>query len=96
MTGWLLDTTLCRGCAVRNPSPELSPSSPHNRSIFLYVSAATMAEIRFGIELVADPSRRAELHEWLTHKVRPMFVHRVLAITEDVMFRGRPHGRGRP
>ncbi len=55
----------------------------------LYVSAATIAEIRFGIERIADPSRRAELHEWLTHKVRPMFARRVLAIAEDVMFRLR-------
>jgi hypothetical protein len=33
----------------------------------------TLAEIRFGIERVAEPNRRAELNDWLTHKVRPMF-----------------------
>ena len=55
----------------------------------LYVSAATIAEIRFGIELATEPGRRAELNDWLTHKVRPMFTHRILAITEDVMFRWR-------
>jgi hypothetical protein len=38
----------------------------------LYVSAVTFAEIRFGIELVADASKRAELNDWLAHKVRPM------------------------
>jgi hypothetical protein len=38
----------------------------------LYVSAVTFAEIRFGIELVADASRRAELTEWRARKVRPM------------------------
>lgn len=55
----------------------------------LYVRAVTFAEIRFGIALVAEPGRRAELLDWLTHKVRPMFGQRVLAITEDVMFRWR-------
>jgi len=55
----------------------------------LYLSTVTLVEIRFGIELVADPSRRAELNDWLTHKVRPMFEHRVLSITEDVMFKWR-------
>jgi predicted nucleic acid-binding protein len=55
----------------------------------LYVSAVTFAEIRFGIELVADTSRRAELNNWLAHKVRPMFEERVLPVTEDVMFKWR-------
>ena len=49
----------------------------------------TFAEIRFGIEQIADAGRRAALHDWLTHKVRPMFEQRVLAITEDVMFKWR-------
>jgi predicted nucleic acid-binding protein len=49
----------------------------------------TCAEIRFGIELVTDANRRAELNDWLTHKVRPMFEQRVLAITEDIMFKWR-------
>jgi predicted nucleic acid-binding protein len=55
----------------------------------LFVSAVTFAEIRFGIEMVAEPTRRAELNDWLTHKVRPMFDGRVVAITEDVMFKWR-------
>jgi hypothetical protein len=32
----------------------------------------SLAEIRFGIELVADAGRRRELKDWLAHKVRPM------------------------
>ncbi len=55
----------------------------------LYVSAASLAEIRFGIELVADANRRAELNDWLAHRVRPMFEQRVLPITEDIMFKWR-------
>ena len=49
----------------------------------------TLAEIRFGIELVAEPNRRAELHDWLSHTVRPMFDQRVLPITEDIMLKWR-------
>jgi predicted nucleic acid-binding protein len=55
----------------------------------LYISVVTLAEIRFGIELVGEPGRRAELHEWLTRKVRPMFDQRVLPITEDIMLKWR-------
>jgi toxin FitB len=55
----------------------------------LHVSAVSLAEIRFGIELVRDPSRRAELNDWLAHRVRPMFEQRVLQVTEDIMLKWR-------
>jgi predicted nucleic acid-binding protein len=55
----------------------------------LYISVVTAAEIRFGIELVTEPNRRAELNDWLIHKVRPMFESRILPVTEDIMFRWR-------
>jgi hypothetical protein len=71
-------------------------SSPRSRLSGLFVSPVTFAEIRFGIELVADANRRAALSEWLTHAVRPMFEERVLDVTEDVMFKWRLLGRRRP
>jgi predicted nucleic acid-binding protein len=55
----------------------------------LFVSSVTLAEIRFGIESVSDLGRRAELSDWLEHRVRPMFGQRVLEVSEDVMFRWR-------
>jgi len=55
----------------------------------LYVSAVTLAEIRFGIETAQDSTRRSELEQWLAVKIRPMFAGRRLPITEDVMLRWR-------
>jgi hypothetical protein len=55
----------------------------------LYISVVTLAEIRFGIELVNQAYRRAELNHWLTHKVRPMFDGRVLQITEEILLKWR-------
>src|SRR5439155_26895757 len=55
----------------------------------LYVSTITFAEIRFGIELLDDAGRRAELNEWLATIVRPMFEGRVLPVTEEVMLKWR-------
>ena len=49
----------------------------------------TYAEIRFGIENLADVAHRAALNDWLTHKVRPMFEERTLPVSEDVMFTWR-------
>jgi len=81
-----------------NVLSELRRPKPHARVVafvsgqpldLLYVSSVTFAEIRFGIELVKDASRRMELSEWLEHKLRPMFEDRVLDISEDVMLKWR-------
>ena len=89
MNGWLLDTNILS--ELRRPKPERKvlafiAAQPLD---LLHVSSVTLAEIRFGIESVTDASRRAELNDWLTHRVRPMFEQRVLAISEDVMFKWR-------
>ena len=89
MTGWLLDTNVLS--ELRRPKPDAKvirfvSAQPLE---LLYVSAVTFAEIRFGIELVKDASRRVDLNDWLAHKLRPMFEHRVLAVTEDIMLKWR-------
>jgi hypothetical protein len=89
VTGWLLDTNVLSELRRPKPEPKVLAFVAAQPLDLLYVSSATIAEVRFGIELVADPVRRAELNDWLAHKVRPMFVQRILAITEDVMFRWR-------
>ena len=55
----------------------------------LHVSEVSFAEIRFGVENVGDPVRRAELMGWLSNELRPMFGRRALPVTEDVVFRWR-------
>jgi predicted nucleic acid-binding protein len=89
VTDWLLDTNVLS--ELRRPKANrrvlaFIASQPIER---LYVSVVTLAEIRFGIERLDDAGRRVELHDWLTHKVRPMFAQRVLPVTEDVMFKWR-------
>jgi toxin FitB len=89
VTGWLLDTNILS--ELRRPKPE------HKVLAFvaaqplelLYISTVTLAEIRFGIELLPEAARRSKLNDWLAHKVRPMFEQRVLAITEDIMLKWR-------
>jgi toxin FitB len=89
VTGWLLDTNVLS--ELRRPKPAVTvlafiAGQPLEA---LYISTVTLAEIRFGIELVADAHRRAELQNWLAHKIRPMFEQRILPIVEDVMFKWR-------
>ena len=89
MTGWLLDTNILAELRRPKPEPKVIAFVAAQPLDLLYVSSVTFAEIRFGIELVGDASRRAELNDWLAHKVRPMFEQRVLAVSEDIMFKWR-------
>jgi predicted nucleic acid-binding protein len=89
VSGWLLDTNIISELRRPQPEPRVVAFVAAQPLEHLYISTVTLAEIRFGIELVADVSRRAELTDWLTHKVRPMFDQRVLPVSEDVMLKWR-------
>ena len=89
MNGWLLDTTALSELRKPKPEPKVVAFVKAKPLDLLHVSAATFAEIRFGIELVADAGKRAELTEWLANKMRPMFEGRVMPISEDVMLKWR-------
>lgn len=89
MTGWLLDTNVISELRRPKPEPKVTEFIRSQPLEGLFVSIVTFAEIRFGIELLPDATRRSDLNDWLAHKVRPMFEQRVLAISEDVMFKWR-------
>jgi predicted nucleic acid-binding protein len=87
---WLLDTNILS--EIRKPKPEPRVVTFVSRTPLdeLYVSAVTLAELRFGIDLLTHGSAQwANLSQWLTHTIRPMFNDRVLPVTEDIMFRWR-------
>lgn len=89
MSGWLLDTNVLSEIRRKKPDRKVVAFVGEQPLDLLYVSTVTLAEIRFGIELVTDANRRAELKAWLTHKVRPLFAQRVLDVSEDVSFKWR-------
>ena len=85
MTRYLLVTNVLSELRKPRPEPRVLAFVAEQPLEALYVSAVTLAEIRFGIERVTEANRRAELGVWLTNKVRPMFEQRVLPVSEDVM-----------
>jgi predicted nucleic acid-binding protein len=89
VTGWLLDTNVLSELRRPRPNQKVVAFVASKPLDLLFVSTVTFAEIRFGIERVADAGRRAELNDWLAHKVRPIFEGRALAVSEDVMFKWR-------
>ena len=85
MTGWLLDTNVISELRRPRPNARVRAFVAAQPLEQLFVSTVTFAEIRYGIERVSDPIRRAELGDWLVHRVRPMFDQRVLEVSEDVI-----------
>ena len=89
MTGWLLDTNVVSELRRRKPNQNVVAFVAAQPLERLYLSSVTLAELRFGIELVKDATKRAELTNWLATDVRPLFEQRVLPVSEDVLFRWR-------
>jgi toxin FitB len=89
VTGWLLDTNVLSELRRPKPAPRVVAFVVAQPLELLYLSTVTLAEIRFGIERVTNATKRAELNDWLKHKIRPMFEQRILAITEDIMLKWR-------
>lgn len=69
---WLLDTNVLSELRRPKPEPKVVAFVAAGPLAQLYISVITLAEFRFGIELVGEPNRRAELNDWLMHKVRPL------------------------
>jgi hypothetical protein len=89
VTGWLLDTNVLSELRRAKPNRKVTTFIAAQPLEFLFVSTVTLAEIRFGIERIANAEHRSELNGWLTRRVRPMFEQRVLPISEDVMLKWR-------
>jgi len=89
VSGWLLDTKVISELRRPRPSARVRGFVAGQRLEDLFVSSVTFAQIRYGIETVGDPIRRAELNDWLLHRVRPMFNQRTLEVSEGVMFKWR-------
>ena len=87
MRGWLLDTNTLS--ELRKPKAnrkvvEFVATQPGD---LLFTTEITFAEIRFGVEQLGDPGRRADIHVWLERELRPLFAGRVFSVTEDVLVR---------
>jgi toxin FitB len=89
VTDWLLDTNIVSELRRSRPEANVTGFISAQPLETLYVSVVTFAELRFGIELLGDPVRRATLNDWLANAVRPMFERRTLPVTENVLLRWR-------
>lgn len=86
---WLLDTNVLSELRRQKPNEKVVSFVSSRPLHELYISVVTLAEIRFGIEVVPDVRRRSDLADWLAQSVRPMFDRRILEINEDILLRWR-------
>jgi predicted nucleic acid-binding protein len=89
VTSWLLDTNVLSELRRRKPHRKVVGFVEEQPLDLLFVSTVTLAEIRYGIQLVTDANRRAELSAWLGQTIQPLFAQRVLDVSEGVLFKWR-------
>jgi toxin FitB len=89
VSGFLLDTNVLSELERPRPSPHVLAFIRHAALNTLFLSDVVLAEIRFGVETAATSARRDRLAMWLNDIIRPMFVGRILPVTEDIFLRWR-------
>ncbi|MCY6410699.1 type II toxin-antitoxin system VapC family toxin [Acinetobacter sp. VNH17] len=89
MKGWLLDTNILSELRRSKPHPQVLKFIAEQRNESLFVSVITFAEIRFGIERIADIQKQQALSIWLDKELRPFFMNRVLALDEEIILKWR-------
>jgi predicted nucleic acid-binding protein len=84
--GWLLDTNVVSELRKPHCDARVRTWADEQPAPHLFLSTVTLAEIRYGIELLgpADPLRR-RLESWLARELRPWFADRICAIDEEVL-----------
>jgi predicted nucleic acid-binding protein len=89
LRGWLLDTNVIS--ELRKPScdPNVKAWSDGQPAESFFLSAVTLAEIRYGIEQQKNPAFRNALLTWLDQNLRPWFSGRILDVDEDVILEWR-------
>ncbi len=97
---FLLDTNIVSESVKPRPNAGVMDWLAEADEDRIFISAVTIAEIRYGIERLPNGIRRRRLDEWLTHEVPLRFEDRILPVDVNVgddwgriMARGRAAGR---
>ena len=84
MSGFLLDTNIVSELVKPKPEPTVTAWIDSTDETLLYLSVLTLGEIRKGIGLLRDASRRVVLEAWLDSDLIWRFVDRILPIDRAV------------
>ena len=85
MPGFLLDTNVVSELMKPQPDPRVVTWVDATPEVLLHLSVITLGEVRKGIDLLPDDSRRrAALLSWLERDVRVRFQERLLVFDDEV------------
>jgi predicted nucleic acid-binding protein len=82
VSGFLLDTNVISELVRAKPEPMVVNWVESTDERSLYLSVLTIGEIRKGIALQANASRRSAIETWLEKALRPRFAGRILPVDE--------------
>jgi predicted nucleic acid-binding protein len=84
VSGFLLDTNIISELVKRKPEPKVTAWIDSTDENLMYLSVLTLGEIRKGITLLHDASRRVVLQAWLDSDLIQRFGERILPIDRAV------------
>jgi predicted nucleic acid-binding protein len=84
VSGFLLDTNVISELVKPSPNSKVTRWIDATDESRLCLSVLTLGEIRKGIALLPDASRRVSLETWLDHELVLRFADRILAIDQAV------------
>lgn len=84
MSGFLLDTNVISELVKPKPEPRVAAWVDSTDESLLYLSVLTLGEIRKGIGLLPNATRRVVLQGWLDTELMTRFAERILLIDHAV------------
>ena len=84
MSGFLLDTNVVSELVKPRPEHRVTTWVDSIEESLLHLSVLTLGEIRKGVALLEDVSRRVTLEAWLDTELASRFANRILPIDRSV------------
>ncbi|MBK8575230.1 MAG: type II toxin-antitoxin system VapC family toxin [Elusimicrobia bacterium] len=101
MSGFLLDTNVISELIKPKPQPNVVRWVREADEDALFLSVLTLGEIRKGISLLPQSTRKSRLETWLEKDLPDRFSDRILPVTEQIADRwgllaARAQSQGKP
>ena len=81
---YLIDTNIISETIKTTPNKGVLKWFNSTPSYALFISVITIGEIRKGIEIVKNDTKKSELVSWLDFELRPWFGNNIISIDQDI------------
>jgi len=81
---FLIDTNVVSEWVKPRPDPGVVDWLTHTDEDRIYLSVASLAELRYGVERLPKGRRRVRLDTWLSDELPSRFENRIISVDENV------------